>query len=272
MEAAVKSEVLRQVKPANLVQTIERVATILDILAEYPKGLSVGDLSAEVQLPKGTVHRLLTSLCYIGFVRQDQRSKYYLLGFKLMELGNMVLSHIDLRNEARPILLGLAEKVKETVHLVVQDHDEVIYVDKVEPLLKHTGLQMVSRLGTRMPMHCSSVGKILLAHLADFEAERILSAKGLPRRTENTICDKTELAAHLARIKNSGFAIDNEENEKGIRCVAAPIRNVSGTVIAAVSISAPTARVTLKMLKTELRESVCGTAAAISKRLGYAGG
>jgi DNA-binding IclR family transcriptional regulator len=271
MEATEDLKELKTIKPSNFVQTIERVATLLDILAESPQGLSVGELSTKVQLPKGTVHRLLTSLCYIGFVRQDSITRYYQLGFKLMELGNVLLSYIDLRNEARPSLLSLADQVEETIHLVVQDREEVIYIDKVEPLRKKSGLQMVSRLGTRIPMHCCSVGKVILAHLPANEVENILSIRGLPRRTRNTICDKSELIEHLKRIRTLGFAIDNEENEKGIRCVASSIRDITGNIVAAVSISAPAARVTLKMLKTEFREKICNTAVTISKKLGYSG-
>lgn len=269
MDAAAKLLNNKKVKPTNLVQTIERVAVLLDILAKYPKGLGVGDLSAQVNLPKGTVHRLLASLCYIGLVRQDHTTKFYQLGFKLMELGNVALSHIDLRNEAGPMLLQLADEVGETVHLVVQDQDEVIYIDKVEPFQKSSGLQMVSRLGTRIPMHCCSVGKVILANLSSNQIEAILGRTGLPRRTENTICDQFELDKHLKRVRALGFAVDNEENEKGIRCVAAAIRDISGNVVAAVSISAPAARVNIRMLKTELKDKLMKTAAAISKRLGY---
>ncbi len=256
-------------KPNNLVQTIERATLLITILSEYPKGLSLGDLSAEVGLPKGTAHRLLSSLLYFGWVRQDSATKFYQLGFKLMELGNVVLSHIDLRNEARPILRHLADAIGETVHLVVQDHDEVIYIDKVETMHKKNGLQMISRLGTRIPMHCSSVGKVILANLPPFEREDILTRTGLLRRTNNTICDPNEFAAHLQRIRRQGAAIDDEENEVGIRCVAAPIRDVSGNTVAAVSISAPAVRVSINLLESELKEKIIATAAAISEKLGY---
>lgn len=269
MEAVAEVKNQKNGKPSNLVQTITRASTLLDILSEHPKGIGVGELALKVKLPKGTAHRLLTSLAYFGFVRQDADTKYYLLGFKLIELGNAVLSHIDLRNEARPMLINLAQKVGETVHIVVQDHDDVIYIDKVEPFQKRSGLQMVSRLGTRIPMHCSSVGKVILAYLAADEFEAIVNRRGLNRMTENTICDKAELDEHLKRIRAVGFAVDNEENEKGIRCVAAPVRDAAGKVVAAVSISAPSARVSVKMLKAELKEEICKTAAAISERIGF---
>ncbi len=269
MKAIEESKIHIGEKPNNLVQTIERATHLITILSKYPKGLSLGDLAAEVELPKGTVHRLLSSLLYFGWVRQDNTTKYYQLGFKLMELGNVVLSHIDLRNEARPILLHLADAIGETVHLVVQDHDEVIYIDKVEPIQKKNGLQMVSRLGTRIPMHCSSVGKVILAYLDPCERESILTRTGLPRRTENTICDPNEFALHLDQIHTQGAAIDDEENEVGIRCVAAPIRDVSGNIVAAVSISAPAVRASLELLQFELKDKITAAAASVSEKLGY---
>src|SRR4030067_1609274 len=112
-------------KPNNLVQTIERVSQILDILGQNPQGISVRDLSSKVSLPKGTTHRLLSSLTYLGYVRQDSKTRDYSLGFKLVELGNLLLGQLDLRKEAEPFSRELAEKTKETVHIVVLDRNEI---------------------------------------------------------------------------------------------------------------------------------------------------
>jgi DNA-binding IclR family transcriptional regulator len=260
---------VRESRPSNLVQTIERVAAIIEILAAYSHGLSLGDLSEEVKLPKGTTHRIVSSLAYFGYVRQVSATKKYLLGYKLMEMGNVVLDQLDLRNEARSELVQLAHEVQETVHLVIQDGSEVLYIDKVEPQPKHTGLRMVSTLGSRIPMHCSSVGKILLSHLPDSEISHIIQVKGLPKRTTNTITDALELKRNLKRIRAQGYAIDNEENEIGVRCVAAPIRDMKGKVVAAMSISIPTVRVTMKRMKAEMKFKVKRTAAKISAKFGF---
>lgn len=255
-------------KPANLVQTIARVSLILDTLAQYPQGISLGDLAAKVDLPKGTAHRLLSSMAYFQFVRQEPASRYYYLGFKLVELGNLLLDQIDMRSEARPILHNLAEKVQETVHLVVRDNDKALYIDKVAHPARG-GLQMVSRLGAHIPLHCSSVGKVLLAYLKEDQVDRILYTSGLPYRTPNTIIDAEKLKKHLEEIRTQGFAIDDEENEIGIRCVAAPIRNGSGSVEAAVSISGPATRMTKAYIVETLKNHVCETAWEISHKLGY---
>ena len=205
------------------------------------------------------------------FIRQDPLTKNYQLGFKLLDLGNLLLSEIDLRSEARPYLIRLSESVKETIHLVVLDDDKALYIDKVDLYPKSSGLQMVSRLGSRIGLHCSSVGKVLLANMEISEAEAIIARTGLIKRTANTITDPDQLMRYLATVRQKGYAIDNEENEEGIRCVAAPLRDEIGTVKAAMSISGPTTRITLDRIETELKGRVCETANQISAKLGFRG-
>ena len=256
-------------KPNNLVQTIERVALIFDILGMAPKGISVGELSDKTGFPKGTSHRLLSSLAYFDYVRQDPVTKNYQLGFKLVEIGNRLLGNIDFRAVARPFLIHLAEQTKETVHMVILDRNEALYIDKVDSSEHRSGLRMVSMLGSRLPAHCSAVGKVLLAHLAEPALAEVIGKKGLPERTRNTITDFDRLQTHLKKVLAQGYAFDNEENEIGIRCVAAPIRNESGKVIAAVSISVPALRIAKTTLQTTLKDQVVETAANISRKLGY---
>ncbi|MCB2169292.1 MAG: IclR family transcriptional regulator [Deltaproteobacteria bacterium] len=255
-------------KPKNLVQTIERAAFIFDILSQFPNGLSLGELARKTNLPKGTAHRLLSSMAYFDFIRQEPTTKNYHLGFKLADLGNLLLTQIDLRSQARSFLINLSETVKETVHLVVLDKDKALYIDKVDLHPKASGLHMVSRLGSRIALHCSSVGKVLLAHMGKTDAEKLISGIGLTKRTQNTISDPEELMQHLSFVRENGYAIDDEENEEGIRCVAAPIRNGNCKVEAAVSISGPTTRITMDRIETELKKLICETANNISIQLG----
>jgi DNA-binding IclR family transcriptional regulator len=256
-------------KPNNLVQTIERISVILDILGQNPQGISIRDLSSKVSLPKGTTHRLLSSLSYLGYVRQDPKTRNYLLGFKLVELGNILLGQLDLRKEAAPFLNDLAERTKETVHMVILDRNEVVYIDKVEGDHNPSGLRMASRIGLRNPAYSSAVGKVLLSHFPDEELNQFFKGKGLTKRTENTITDMTQLKEHLKMVRNQGYAIDDEENEKGVRCVGAPIYNEAGNAFAAISISGPAFRVTKKMAQEILKKEVMETALKISQRLGY---
>lgn len=261
--------ILKAPRPSNIVQSIERVSIILDVLSEYPQGLSLGHLSAETGLNKGTAHRLVSSLVFLDYVRQDAETKRYSLGFKLVELGNRLLNQIDLRTEARPFLMELAERTKETVHLVILDRFEVLYIDKVEAAVQPTGLRMVSMLGSRIPAHCSSVGKVLLAEMPEENVKEMAQKRGLPRRTKNTITGLSKLLKHLKLVKKNGYALDDEENEIGVRCVGAPVRNQQGEVIAAISVSVPAIRIEALMLQTEFKEWVMQTALKISEKLGY---
>ena len=149
-------------KPNNLVQTIERVSLILDRVGQNPQGMSIRDLSTGLKLPKGTIHRLLSSLSYFGYIRQDQETKSYFLGLKLMELNAQLANQLDLRKVAESILRDLAEKTKQTAHMVILDRNEVVYIEKIETQQPAGGLKMASRVGFRNPVHSSAVGKVLL--------------------------------------------------------------------------------------------------------------
>ncbi|HUL28873.1 MAG TPA: IclR family transcriptional regulator [Thermodesulfobacteriota bacterium] len=256
-------------KPTNLVQTIERVSSILDILAQCAQGVSIRELSSAIGLPKGTTHRLLSSLSYFGYARQDPKTRNYFLGLKFVELGQILLSQLDLRKEAEPFLRDLAEKTKETIHLVIFDRNEVVYIDKVETDPNSGGLKMASRIGLRNPAHSSAVGKMILANASEQELLSFFKQKSLVKRTENTITDPVELREHLKTVRKQGYAVDDEENEKGIRCVAAPIYGDSGKTVAAVSVTGPAFRVTKKVIQETLKREVMETAFKISERLGF---
>jgi len=259
----------QNLKPTNLVQTIERASSILDILGQSSQGISIRELSAKLKLPKGTTHRLLSSLSYFGYVRQDPKTKDYFLGLKFVELGQILLSQLDLRKEAEPFLRDLAERTKETIHLVILDRNEIVYIDKVETDQNPSGLKMASRIGLRNPAHSSAVGKMILANFSEEELQSFFKEKSLLRRTENTITDPIQLREHLKSVRKQGYAVDDEENEKGIRCVAAPIYNETGKTVAAISITAPAFRVTKKSIQETLKKEVMETALRISERLGY---
>jgi IclR family KDG regulon transcriptional repressor len=261
-----------EARPQNLVQTIKRVSQILDILGQGPHGMSIREVSARIKLPKATTHRLLNSLSFFGYVRQDPKTRNYFLGFKLVDLGQLLLDQLDLRREAEPYLRGLAERSGETVHLVFLDRDEIVYIDKVETDHQPGGLRMASRVGLRNPVHSCAVGKVLLSYLTDTEIDTLIKDKGLPRRTSQTITNPRQLKDQLAVIKKQGYAIDDEENEVGIRCIAAPIFDDKGKAISAVSLSGPAFRVTKELIQDTLKKEVIESALEISKRLGFKAG
>ncbi len=255
--------------PKQGVQAIERGCRILDLLGKGKQTYSISELASKLDLPKPTVHRMLTTFCRFGYVIQDEISKEYRLGFRLVELGQAVLDRIDVRKEAEPCLHRLATRVQETVHLAILDENEIVYLEKVERMDDPKGLRMASRVGMRNFAHSCAVGKVLLTFIPDKRKTEIFSEKGLPRLTENTIVDVGQLTEHLNFVKQQGYAVDDEENEVGIRCVAAPVRNDRGKVIAGISISGPTVRMSLERIQDELKTEVMKTAAEVSSKLGF---
>ncbi|MDD5099646.1 MAG: IclR family transcriptional regulator [Syntrophales bacterium] len=259
-------------KPSNLVQTIERVSMILEMVGQNSRGMSIRDLSAGLNLPKGTIHRILASLSYFGYIRQEPVTKLYFLGLKLMDLNTQLGNQLDFRKVAEPILGDLAEKTKQTVHLVILDRDEVVYVDKVETMQPAGGLKMASRIGSRNPVHSSAVGKVLLSYYPDEDLTDFLQRKGLPRRTQNTITRRDDFRDHLKMVRSQGYATDDEENEQGIRCVGAPIFDDKGRPVAAISVSGSVFQMTKEAVQEVMKGEVMAAAAEISRKLGFRGG
>lgn len=251
------------------VQAIERAHRVLQIIGQSPRGIGVSEISSKTGLPKGTVHRLLSTLLKLGYVRQDPETKNYYLGLRLLEFGTMTANQIDLRKISEPLLRDLANKTRETVHMVVLDQDEVIYIEKIESDSDLGGLKMASRVGARNPAHSCAVGKVLLSFFTDEEIEKFIKRKGLPKRTENTITSPREFKQQIRMVRNLGYAVDDEENEQGIRCVAAPILDGRGKPVAAISISGPSFRVTKELIESKLKDAVLSTAREISKKMGF---
>ena len=256
-------------KPNNLVQTIQRVSLILERVGQNSQGMSIKDLSAGLNLPKGTIHRILSSLSYFGYIRQDPETKIYFLGLKLMDLNAQLSNQLDFRKVAEPVLRDLAEKTKQTAHLVILDRDEVVYVEKIETQQQAGGLKMASRVGSRNPMHSSAVGKVLLSYFSEEALEDFLQKKGLPRRTANTITDPEGFRDHLRIVRSRGYAMDDEENEQGIRCVGAPIFDRKERPVAAISVSGSVFQMTKKAANDVMKGEVMAAAAEISRRLGF---
>jgi DNA-binding IclR family transcriptional regulator len=186
-----------------------------------------------------------------------------------MELGTLVGTQLDLRRLAEPVLRDLSERTKETVHMVVLDRNEVVYIDKIDHSQDTGGLKMASRLGSRNPIHSCAVGKALLSLHPEGSVEEMIRKSGLPKRTENTITDPQQFKDHLKAVKAQGYALDDEENERGVRCLAAPIFDGKGYPMAAISVSGPAFRVTRKILLDVIKKEVVQAAAEISRRLGY---
>jgi DNA-binding IclR family transcriptional regulator len=244
---------------------VERAITILHALGNAPSDLGVTGLSQQLGLPKSTVHRLLAALEQGGLVEQDPATEKYRLGVGLVRLAEQVLMRMDPQQAAQPHLHGLAEACKETVNLsILTDDDKVINIASFpSPRM----VRNVGWIGREMLPHSVSSGKALLAYLPEQRVERILAA-GLERFTERTITDPIRLRKELAQIRQRGYAVAREELEEGLSAVAAPIMDHEGHVIAAISVSGPSFRLTEERL-VELAEMTCDAAEAVSCQLGY---
>ena len=248
-----------------IIQSVDRALRILDLFDEYETELKITDISGKMNLHKSTVHSLLKTLQLNGYIEQNLENGKYRLGMKLFERGNLVIRRLDLRTIAKKHLIDLSVKTKNTVHLVILDGKEGIYIDKVEGT---SATVLYSRIGRRIPLHSSAVGKALVANKHQYELQEILKGYEYIQQTERTITSEEAFLAELESVKENGFAIDNEENEPGITCVAVPIWDHSGTVVAAMSMSQNSAKVDQVKLDQTV-EILKEASMNISKELGY---
>lgn len=218
----------------EIVQSIERAFCILEVLSDYNDGLGISELSSKVNLHKSTVHRILGTLTYKGYIKQNQTSNKYSLTLKLFELGNKKVEGTDLLTVSRPYLEELMKKTNEVIHLVVREGTEIVYIDKVEP---KKSITMYTRIGMRKPLYCTAVGKAMLALMPENKVQDIWSNSNIKKLTKNTIIDFNELNDNFKTIRATGFAIDDQEVENGIRCVASVVKNHKSAICGAVSIS-----------------------------------
>ena len=250
----------------NPVQSAERIFTILEALAETGP-IGIMELSSRLDLHKSTVHRLLLSLICMGYVQQDVTGKY-LLTFKIVQLSEKIISRSDIVALVHPLIAELANNSRETVHFVQRNGTEVLYLDKVEPFNAHeSAIRMASQVGLARPMYCSAVGKAILAEMTEEEVEYIWNNSVIEKKTEHTITSRLELMKEIGEIRRNGYALDNEENELGVRCIAVCVRDLQGHPNNAFSISAPAARMTDDRVK-QLAAEVLRTKDIIQKKLG----
>jgi DNA-binding IclR family transcriptional regulator len=248
-----------------IIQAVDRALRILDLFNEYETELKITEISKRMGLHKSTVHSLLKTLEAHGYILQDPDSGKYRLGLKLLERGNLVLQGMDLRNIAKKTLMALSLKTGLTVHLVILDGKEGVYIDKVEGT---SGTVMYSRIGRRVPIHSSAVGKVLVAFKESHELRGILADYVYTSHTPNTITNETEFLAELANVRARGYAVDNQENEWGVRCIAAPIWNHTKQVIAAISVSTPISGQTDRT-DEQIVDHLKKAASKISAQIGY---
>jgi DNA-binding IclR family transcriptional regulator len=249
-------------EPGSNLQSVRRALRALELISENECGVT--ELGRKLGVHKATASRLVATLAERGFVERDPITEKYRLGFGLISLAGAAMGGNDLVRTARPILEDLAERTRETVNLGVVSGGSVVYIDQVTGT---RSIVSVNWVGQRTPLHCTSNGKVLLASMSESECDRLLR-DGLDRLTPRTIVDPDTLRAQFAEIGARGYAQTVEELEEGLNAVAAPVRGMSGDVVAALSVSGPAFRMRGLDLP-RIGRATAEAAAVISRRLGH---
>lgn len=246
--------------------SLERGMRILEILAKRGEFMGVTDLARILDLDKSNVYRLLSTLKSKGYVEQSLETKKYTIGVKMVALGARILRNNDLYSQAKPIMKNMLRVTSETVHLAMLMDNQAVYIaQELSPKV----ISINTEIGQREPLHCTAVGKALVAFLPDEQLDAIIQELDFARHTARTITSPEMFKAHCLEIRERGYAVDNEELYKGVRCIGAPIRGYGGTVLASLGISGPSTRLWKDRILS-LAEIVVEYAQEVSARLGYA--
>jgi IclR family KDG regulon transcriptional repressor len=252
------------VSNSYIVQPVYKALQVLRVLGDERRELALSEICYRVDMPKTTVFRYLQTLCACGFVTHDPDTDLYRIGLRVWELGQTVHEPLRVRDLALPAMRELRDQFNETVNLGVLDGLDVVYIEIIE---SRRSLRMQAQLGGRDPVYSTALGKAVLAFMPEPQWAAHIPPSLAPR-TERTVTSLSRLQQALALTREHGFALDDEENEEGARCIAAPIFNHQSVPLAAVSLSAPANRLTNRLLP-KVAAAVTHTAAAISQRFGH---
>jgi DNA-binding IclR family transcriptional regulator len=244
------------------VPALERGLLILESLSKSWHGITISQLTRNLGLPRSSIHALLLTFERNGYVYHDEASGRYRLGLRMCELANAALESIKVREQAAPLLVRLRNSTGLTVHLAILEREEVVLIEKMELPEVRTN----SWIGKRIDLHCTALGKAVLAYLRDEMVETLLRKRGMLRHNDNTIVSKKRLKQDLEMVRKRGYAFDDEEEEINFRCIGAPILTSRNVVVGAISISGTTNEVD-ERTRDSLAASVRATAAAIARHV-----
>ncbi|QAA77005.1 MAG: hypothetical protein BIP78_1239 [Candidatus Bipolaricaulis sibiricus] len=248
--------------------SLAKALGVLDLFnGEVPRGLTLTEVARAMGTRPGSIYPVVHTLQRFGYLDRDPETKRYRLGLKILAQANHILGSLDIREQAKPVLRRLARALEANTHLAILYEDDVLYLDREEAA---PSMVISSAIGLRVPSHCTALGKVLLAHNPDV-AERVLGRGGLPALTPNTVTEPTTLRQELERVRQHAFAVDWEEFHEGNVCVAAPVRNYRGRVVAAISVSLMKSR----LARDPLEQFACAVvkgAQDISAAMGYEAG
>jgi DNA-binding IclR family transcriptional regulator len=251
-------------KEITRVQSIDRAVAILDCFSEEKKELRLSEISERLGLNKSTVHGIISTLKYHGFISQDEETQKYKLGIRFVEFGDLVINSMNIRNAAVPVIDAVCERIEETVHIAMLDGLDVVWIEKRECT---KSIKTSTKIGARLPAYTTADGKIIICYQNKDKIKNYLP-KRIPQYTKNTITNKGEFIKKLEEMKKNGYAIDNEEYVEGLKCVAAPIFDHNGKVRFSLSTTGPAFRMDEERIK-ELIVIIKEAANEISHRIGY---
>ena len=243
-------------------KTLLRALAIIELLSHSKPKLRLQKIAEETGMPEPTALRLLSTLIANKYVQQDPDTKQYFMTFKIPYLGQLISSKMSIRDIARPYLQELSDLCHESSCLVVEQDSEALYVDYAEG--PNSMLRTLHLIGKVAPLHCTGVGKILMLNYSEKDIDQYIENIGLTPLTNNSIDNKEELITELKKIRDLGYAIDDEECEEGVRCVAAPIIDQMGSAIASISVTGPVSRMSMPRVE-EIKEHLLHAAAKISQ-------
>lgn len=252
-------------KSGSHVQSVERALRLVDLLAGENREMSLTEIAKAMGWPKSTVHGLLATLRDYQFIDQSPTTGRYHLGIRLFELGNQVARSWNIRTMALPVMQRLSNELGEMVQLATEDKGQVLYIEKIDSTQM---IRIVSESGVRLPMHCSGLGKVLLAYKTAAEVKYIINRHGLRPMTRRTITDAEALERELERVRCDGYAMDDREIMDSLRCVAAPIFDREGDVHFAISISGLASSLEGERLQ-RTREALVEASKEISYAMGH---
>ncbi len=250
------------------IQSISRALSLVELIGKYgDEGISLTLLSKASGLPVSTVYRILYNLISWQYVQEDGNGRFR-LGLELIALGNTASSSIELKSIAHPLLVELGNKTSETIYLAILDEDnaDVMYIDKIE---SKGNIKLAAGIGSRNCIHSTANGKALVSGFTDDHIRNLISMSGMPSHTESTITDPEDLIKEINQVRLQGYAIDNIENEPGVRCVAAPVFDSRGRIVGSVSLSGVSTSVTVELVEQKYKAMVIQTAHDISLKMGY---
>lgn len=249
----------------GVTRTLDRGLAILEVVADHGH-LTLSHIARELDMSAATAFRLLETLEQRGFVARSQDLGEYRIGPRAFNVGSAFTADTRLNDVARPIMRQLCEEQQESVMLAIRDGSYAVYVEQVEA--RSGAMRMTARLGSRVPLHSTANGKVLLAWLWESRIDEILGPSPYRQNTEHTVIERSALLAELARVRTQGYAQDAQEFESDIRCIAAPLRNASSDVVASLSVSGPAGRMSAER-EAVLARVVCEASNEISRRLGW---